>query len=258
VQDVQRTPFVNRLRVLLAAVLLLPAATMAQTRITLANGEWPPYLSEHLPGYGSLSRVVSEAFASQGIHVDYRFYPWRRAYVEANDGHVDGTLVWTRTPEREADFLLSDPVSNTEDVFFYNKKNPLQWQQLSDLGPVMLGGTIGYTYGDPFQDMESKGLLHVQRISDEQMNFSKLMLGHIYAFPMDREVGIYLLNHSPRELYKQIDYAPKVLFSAPLYVLIPKKNPNAAELVRRFNLGLAQLRKSGKVDQYIKEGRDAP
>ena len=226
-----------------------------RAQITLANGEWPPYLSEKLPYYGGLSRVVTEAFASQGIRVDYRFYPWRRAFVEAEQGAVDGSVLWTSTPERQASFLFSDPVFTTEDVLFFRKAQPVHWQHLSDLAGIVLGGTIGYTYGDEFGRLEREGVLHVERIANEEINFQKLLIGRIGAFPMDREVGTYMLSHSPHNLGEQIDFDPKVILSAPLYLIVSKNTPDGPELIRRFNTGLAELKRGGRVDQYIAEAR---
>ena len=229
----------------------------APTVVTLANGEWPPYLSESMPYYGSLSRVVTEAFGRQGIETSYRFFPWRRAYVEAEQGVVQGSLLWTSTPERQQDFLLSDPVYVTEDVFFYRKSRPVHWTQLSDLHGIVLGGVIGYNYGDEFARLESQGVLQVERIANEEINFEKLMLGRITAFPMDREVGRYIIAHHPHNLTGQVDFDPKVVLSAPLYLLIRKQDPQAAELIRRFNAGLAEIRREGRIDQYVAEGREA-
>lgn len=227
----------------------------AESRVVLSNGEWPPYLSERLPYYGSLSRVVTEAFESQGIKVDYRFYPWRRAYVEAQQGVVQGSLLWTATPERKAEFLYSDPVYTTEDVLFYRKARPVHWQQLSDLSGFILGGAIGYTYGEEFGRLEDKGVLHVERIANEEMNFEKLLLGRVTAFPMDREVGRYMIAHSPHNLADQVDFDPRVIMSAPLHLIITRKDPSGPEVLRKFNAGLAQLQQAGKIDEYVAEGR---
>ena len=50
----------------------------APPRVRLANGEWPPYTSLNLPNLGCDSQVVTEAFALEGIGVEYDFFPWAR------------------------------------------------------------------------------------------------------------------------------------------------------------------------------------
>ena len=58
---------------------LFSSASAAET-IRITNGEWPPFTSERLPDKGPLSRIVAEAFALEGISVEYGYFPWRRAY----------------------------------------------------------------------------------------------------------------------------------------------------------------------------------
>lgn len=55
-------------------VLLLGSAQAAE-QVRLTNGEWPPYLGETLPYHGVASRIVAEAFALQGIEVQWEFHP---------------------------------------------------------------------------------------------------------------------------------------------------------------------------------------
>lgn len=63
--------------------LLNPAFADDRETITLTNGEWAPYLSESFKYGGFLSRVCSEAFALEGVDVEYEYLPWKRAYESA-------------------------------------------------------------------------------------------------------------------------------------------------------------------------------
>ena len=89
--------------------------------IRLTNGEWPPYLSEHLEHYGVVSRIVTEAFALEGVKVEYGFFPWKQAYELAESGEWDGSLIWLRTPEREQYFYFSEPILQCNYVFWHLK-----------------------------------------------------------------------------------------------------------------------------------------
>src|SRR5690606_41468897 len=117
---------------LLASGLCLGLAAHAQT-VTLANGDWAPYLGKDLPGGGPVAQLVSEAFASQGWTVKYEYYPWKRGYEMAKDGALDGSIVWSRNDERSADFAFSDAVLDLDTVVFYNKAKPLAWEAPEDL-----------------------------------------------------------------------------------------------------------------------------
>ena len=94
----------------------------AQETIRITNGEWPPYLSEKLKHNGLASRIVREAFELEGIQVVYDFFPWNRSLMLAQTGEWDGTAVWLRSPEREQEFYISDPVVQSTYVFFHLKK----------------------------------------------------------------------------------------------------------------------------------------
>lgn len=73
-------------------VLLLGSAQAAE-QVRLTNGEWPPYLGETLPYHGVASRIVAEAFALQGIEVQWEFHPWARSLKMAKQGVRDGSAV---------------------------------------------------------------------------------------------------------------------------------------------------------------------
>jgi len=82
----------------------------AEERISIAIGEWPPFISENLKHYGVVPRIVTEAFALGNVKVDYGFFPWKRAMEYANEGDWDGSAVWGYTSERGKTLLYSDPV----------------------------------------------------------------------------------------------------------------------------------------------------
>ena len=101
-------------------VLLLGSAQAAE-QVRLTNGEWPPYLGETLPHHGVASRIVAEAFALQGIDVQWEFHPWARSLKMAEQGVRDGSAVWFHSPERERHFHISEPVVESGYYLFHRK-----------------------------------------------------------------------------------------------------------------------------------------
>ncbi|MCP5211889.1 MAG: hypothetical protein H6998_13260 [Hahellaceae bacterium] len=64
---------------LVLTTLLMTLSTLVRAEtIIITNGHWPPYQSEELKYYGFVSLMVEEAFALEGIDVDFRFRPWKR------------------------------------------------------------------------------------------------------------------------------------------------------------------------------------
>src|SRR5476651_659039 len=122
-----------------ACLALWSVTTAAQEVITLSNGEWPPYLSAAAPFHGPISRIVSEAFALEGVTVQYTFRPWSRAYAEAVSGSVNGSIVWSGPipgADRAKHFYFSDVVFEGESVFFHLKSYPFEWNRFDQLAGI--------------------------------------------------------------------------------------------------------------------------
>ncbi len=139
--------------------------------IMITNGEWLPYHSENLPHYGAGSRIVTEAFALEGIKVEWGFFPWSRAYSYAVDGTWEASIGWIKTPEREEEVYFSEPVYGGPWVFFHLKSVPFEWNTIDDLQGLTIGATADYSYGDEFDNAEKQGIINVDRVPTEVQNF---------------------------------------------------------------------------------------
>lgn len=222
--------------------------------VRLTNGEWPPYLGEHLPHNGVASRIVAEAFALQGIEVRWEFHPWARSLQLAERGQRAGSAVWLRSNERDAKFFISDPVVESGYYLFHRKGFNFDWTEVSDLQSRRIVGTRGYDYGEAFQHAESNGQLRVNRVTSDETAFRQLLAGRVDLFPMDKVVGFDMLHqHFTAAERAQLSFHPKPLRADSLHLLLSREVAGNAELLERFNLGLAQLRESGKVAQYLLE-----
>ncbi|MGH8354594.1 MAG: substrate-binding periplasmic protein, partial [Pseudomonas sp.] len=239
------------MRPLLLLLALLFSGLLAAAEVTLTNGEWPPYLGQQLPHQGVASRIVAEAFALEGVEVHWEFYPWARALRLAEHGERAGSAVWRRSPEREQQFFISEPVVESDYHLFHHKDRAFDWRRVDDLHGLHICATLGYSYGAPFQQAEAAGRLRVRRLSSDELCFRVLLAGRVDLFPMDKVVAFAMLHqHFSAAERAQLTFHPKPLRSDPLHLLLSRKVPGNAELMVRFNRGLAQLRASGKVAQY--------
>lgn len=232
-------------------------AVNAADRIRLTNGEWPPLLSESIEYQGVISRVVSEAFALEGGEVEYGFFAWQDAYELARSGEWDGSVIWLRNTERARHFLFSDPVYHDKGVFFYLKGNGFQWNAYEDLTKYTFGVAKGYSYGDEFDSLVSKGKVGVRWAQSDEENFSRLLLGSVDACPSNIEIGFYLLRtrFAPGAA-DLVTYHPKPYTTRnSMHVIFPKKNSRAQEYVDMFNRGLEKLKQSGAYDRYFDASR---
>ena len=239
---------------LLSLSLLLAASPLQAETVRLANGEWSPYQSAQLPDGGPVSVLAREAFASQGIQVEYGFLPWRRGFEQARDGLLDGTLVWSRAEGREQYFHFSDPLLLLRTLLFYRRGEVFQWRTKADLAGLRIGGVIGYSYDLAAE--ERAGLVTVERIADPQGNYRKLLAGRLDLVAEDEAVGWQMV----RELgiTEQVQAHPKPLKHVGYHLLISRQHPEGERLITAFNAGLRQLKASGRVAELIQPPAQVP
>lgn len=247
---------------LVAGLLVTAAAQAADERpiegrtMRVAIGEWPPFVSEDLEHYGLAARIVTEAFAEAGHGVKYRFYPWKRAYLETTQGDQDATAIWTKTSEREGEVLFSEPVLTADKVYFHLESTDFDWQEIGDLSGYTVGATRGYGYGKAFDQAAEQGRIDVEYTDSDLQNFKKLLKGRIDVFPITRAVGYSILN---RELDEQqrarITNHPRAVQTAVFHLLFSKAVPGNQAMIERFNRELAELRESGRIEEFVRQSR---
>ncbi len=241
--------------------LTIPTVIFAEEAVRITNGEWEPYLSEHLKFYGVGSRIVSEAFALQGIRVEYGFFPWPRAYNLAKTGKWDGVVCWGYSPQEKEgpkwvhEFYASDSLYEDKDVFFHLKSYPFDWKTPEDLYGIPMGGIISYAYNIIRKDIDA-GRIKMEVVPKEIHNFKKLLAGRIKIYPENFITGNHILNtnFSP-EMIQLITHNSKPLRTMTYHLILSMKSKKSKRLIHLFNKGLKRLKESGKYDQYFMESQ---
>lgn len=242
--------------VMLAMCFCMSTQTFAGDKVRITNGEWPPYMSENLKHYGLASHIVTQAFAAEGVTVEYGFFPWKRSFVLAKDGKWDGSAVWSKTADREPHFVFSEPVIQDMTVFFHRKDVSFDWKSWDDLKGLKIGGTMEYNYGPEFKAAEKAGTFKVEYVANDETNFKKLLGGRIQIFVCNIEVGYSILNKMyDKATVNLVTNHPKAVKKDTLGLILSKKYPKHAEMMAKFNSGLAKLRAEGNLDQWLEESR---
>ena len=236
----------------LAAALCAPAGVAWAEEIVLSNGDWVPYMAENLPGHGIMSRLVSDAFSSQGIKVRYVFRPWPRAYAEARQLKVDGSIVWSPgkpDSERVRDFLYSDVIFHGRSVFFHLKAVPFTWNEWSDLAKWRIGGSAGYEYR-----FELTRGVKIDRGPTDEHCLRKLLAHRIDACAMVEDVGKYVMRTrmAPNDA-AQLATGSKPYGSTPYHLILPKQKANSERLRVAFNRGLQRMKEDGSYQRYMRD-----
>lgn len=73
---------------------ILAGCASAEEVVRITAGEWPPYLGSDLPHFGIAGRIITEAFATQGITVEMTFFPFaNRIQVYPQEVNVGYTVL---------------------------------------------------------------------------------------------------------------------------------------------------------------------
>ncbi|MCZ4279858.1 transporter substrate-binding domain-containing protein [Kiloniella laminariae] len=224
--------------------------------VYLTNGEWPPYSSRHLDHYGFFSRIVTEALTLEGYSVVYGFFPWKRSYELAKKGHWEGTIGWAPTEERQTDFYFSSEIVNVEKVFFHLRDKSFDWNKVEDLADYRLGVTAGYTYGRDFDQLRQDEGLKIDESNNDKANLVKLLRGRIDAFPLELDVGYYMIQSTLKKRdASKITHHPRAVMETPIAVAISRQiaPERADEILAALNRGLQTLRELGIYEKYRTE-----
>jgi len=229
----------------------------AAERIRIAIGEWSPLIGAELPQYGVVSQLISEAFALEGIDVEYGFFPWKRAYQQVKKGDWHASAIWGRTPEREVDCLFSEVVYTDELVLFYHQDQPVDWDGNLANAKRLQGLSIGLPLGSAktpvLEEAEKLGWVRYEVSGDEVLNLRKLMAKRIGAVDIVKGTGTYLLQHQfNAEERAPIRHTP-TFQRWDYHLIFSKRLEENRRYLELFNQGLAKLKASGRYDELWRE-----
>ncbi len=215
--------------------------------INLTNGEWPPYFSQNMKNYGIASNIITKAFENENIKVNYGFFPWKRSIELAKSTKWNGTVGWTKTLGREDDFYYSEePIFKGKLVFFSLKSESFNWNSFDDLKKFNIGLTNGYSYGNIFDFYLDNKTLNIEIANEDILNFKKLFSKRIDIFPIDLEVGMYILNNYFTQTERNLlTYHSKSIDERSYYLLL-SKNPQNKIFMNKFNQGYKTLKENKK------------
>lgn len=223
--------------------------------ILLGSGEWPPYEGFKLPEYGLSNYWVRKAFESEGISIEFHFLPWKKSMAYASDGRFHGTLVWTKTPEREESFYFSSPILKQKTVFFHSSHKKLSWKSLSDLKGLRIGITKGYVYHPDLdrlikEDLNktpgSKSLFFssVNENPGDEMSLRQLVSNKIDIWPVEIPVAQSLIRKFlTKQQTELITWNPRPLNENTYHLILNRKNTENLKYLEAFERGFNRLKK---------------
>ena len=238
----------------IALVFLAGISFAGDNRLVISTGEFSPWTDSQSEHSGFTNRVIREALNRQGYSVEFRYWPWKRALEIARSGKVDATSFWYISAENKRDFLYSQAISEHKEVFFYLKQNNIpNWEKLEDLKELRIGATRGFTYTEAFWRLHKAGVLDVEEVDNDELNFKKLLRGRIHIFPAEEHVGWVELRHQIEKPETLVATLTKPLANQLGHLLFPKVNEKSDVLVKAFNNGLQSMKDDGTFKKFKEE-----
>jgi len=219
--------------------------------VDITTGHYPPWTDSKQPGDGVINQLVTAAFATQGLAVNYVHLPWKRALVETRRGKHPASSFWLPGATDDKALLTSEPLLNTRTVFFQRAQDPpISWERLEDLKDYRIGATMGFTYTPAFYDAVDEGLIQVLFVPDESQNFKLLLAGRIDLFAASEFAGLAMARELGIETDRLRIVQPPLLES-PVHILFSSDHPRGRQLLESFNRGFRMIRDSGEYQRIL-------
>ena len=229
------------MRLLFALLLfLLPATASAQTFV-LATSDYPPFCSE---SGGLAMDIIDAALDAVGAKAKYEFLPWKRCEICLEAGECDGTFPYSYTPERAKKFFFSEPIFNSDAVFFMLKSKMPRWDYngIDSLKGYKIACVHGYFYEEQF----IKNGLDCHIVPTAKNAFAMLLEGRVDLVIDTKIIGLTLIDSINKHGRKLIKMSKTPIRSGVSYVMMKIGVDRGKKLESLFNKGLNLIKENGQ------------
>jgi polar amino acid transport system substrate-binding protein len=227
------------------------SAANATESVRIGVGDWIPYQQQSAEHYGGAHRIITEAFALEGIETTYAWIPWKRALLDSKNGYLDGAALAQRTSEKEQFYYYSDPVMSVKKVFFHLKSYQFDWNNYDDLKGLSVGTRIEFIYGDEFHQAQQAGVFSTKEVETDRQNVNMLFTKRVQIIATELGAGRHFLHAEFPAQEELVTFHPRPIQAVTYHVIFSKKVAGNKDKRDRFNQGLKILKNSGKIKQYL-------
>ncbi|MGI0115558.1 substrate-binding periplasmic protein [Zooshikella sp. RANM57] len=218
--------------------------------IQLATGEWAPYVTEFEPGNGFITEIIKGTFETQmKLTPNVKFMAWRGCEAHLRYSKVRAIYPYYHNKKRERYFAFSDPIADSNTVFFYVKDNiqspPHQWESLADFTQYRMIIPNGYSDEEKLRAAN----LQVSLAKDEETAFIELSAGKHDFLPLAELVGWNLLLKKFPDAKQRFATLKKPFNHAQLHLMFNKHDSRGLQIMEKFNKALSAFKTT---DDYQK------
>lgn len=234
--------------------MFFSASAQAETVRIAVEDDWAPYAAlnaDRTASEGFSVDVVREAFATQGIEVEFVIVPFARCMHYAQTGSAVGCFnAGKDIPEVDQFHWHSTPLLHERLTIFAHISAPEQNIGLADLEGRTVGYVISYVYGPEF--MENPAIHRYGVESDDRM-IQMLAAQRLDFIVLGEMPGHFKINRVPGagDKLKKVG----VIASHTFWVAFSKKHPDGERMTAIFETGLQALIKNGRYAELETEMR---
>lgn len=228
-------------------------------KVVFATGEYRPYSSEKISGFGVTTELISAICSAAGIQPQFIFLPWKRIEQHLFQGSVFAAFPYSENAERKLKFDFSEDLYEVSYSLVGHVGNPKTQalsgnEKISDLKDFRFGIIAG-----SFSEPKLKELgVHYKAVSTVDQLLGMLRLNR-FDFYIDDEL---IVSNAAQRLFpaETADFnILKVPFDkSKATLMVSRAYPNSTEILRRFNTGLAKIKETGEYELIIKKIRLRP
>ena len=226
---------------LTALAALACAALPAAEPVHLVTGNgYLPFTDSTLPDGGIVTAIVQRSLSAVGLASTVDWLPWGRGYKDTLDGRYDATFPYVETPERKAQYLFSDPVVQMKTYLYGRAGGAEVTLKPGALKDKVMCLPVGFVVAPSIYKLLGTNTPHLETPVDMSACASMVALGRADFFVTNSLLGDLVLRRLPSG-YPKLTSSAQPLETRALYFIVPRKRAGSAELMARFNQGLAQL-----------------
>ncbi len=225
------------------------ASEVQADEIKLATGEWSPFMSKNLPGFGPHTKRTRLIFKEAGFDAEFNFFPWNRSYNLVKTGQYIATFSWFHTPERAAEMMYpKNPIAVAATVVFYKKDkfpNGLVFESYEDLAQkgLKIVGVKSYWYEAALKKAGADAHL----VSRSELAWKILASDRADILMDELSVGrsdiVKFLGANAALAYTHTNPVTE----DPMYILFSKLHPRAQEVMEKYDAAFEKLQSLGQL-----------
>lgn len=213
-----------------------------------------PIIDRDQADFGSLSKLVRDAFHAVSIEIKLIWIPWKRLFSPGLEAGVDAVFPMGYSEKRAAHFLFSDELINWNRAVCHLKARPFHWKSYKDFHGKVIAFERGAYFGPLYQYLiDNKAATFIEVNSD--LSAFKLLLSErvdlFFCAVEEARAELAALRNkgdlSSAEV-KKITVGDQLILSAPMHLALPRftrqgqENKASLDLLALFNRGLAQVK----------------